>query len=783
MCAKHTNSRKLIQPLTKRKPAPSTGSKAINLWKLQEHGLPIPRTYTCGCNGFHRYQSNDPDLHMDLEKALKQIIQPNKFYAVRSSSNFEDKLDLSFAGQFESYLNVQGVPAVMEAIEHIWEETLSERLVTYLDEHQLKEKTLCMGVLIQDMVNPILSGVALSRNPVTGKSEIIIEAICGLGEQLLQKGENALRWVIKDSKFTENHVEDTQYDPIVLEIAKQTEYLKQEMKMDVDVEWVFDGEQTYFVQVRPISTLKNLRVYSNRISRDMLPGMIKPLVWSINIPLINSIWIGILNRLMGDLGIQPEDLAHPFFYRAYFNMGIFGKIFSSLGMPPDSLEIMMGLSDKDKRGIMKPGKEVMRYTPRILGFFFSNLTLGSKMNRDLKKIEEFMRSIDRNALADLPPEILFAQIEELKTQVQKIAFYNIAGPLLMAFHNRMLKQHLERVQIDFLNFDLMAGVLQSQDYDPNHHLQSLHERFQALPEMIQERVRSKPVESLKSIEETKPFWQAFEQFVDDFGHFSDSGNDFSFSPWRENPEMILKMIVDYQPPVEGGKKVQFADIKANLIKRSFIRLFYKRARHYRLLRDRVSSNYIFGYGFFRYYFIALGKHLVKMDLINVEEDIFYLDQEQIKAAFESKPSKDHLREIISYHKQKMEEQKDVTPPEVIYGDQEPHLDMKASSKYEGIPASAGFYRGPACVVHGVHEFDKVKKGDVLIIPFSDVGWTPLFPKAGAVVSESGGMLCHCAIVAREFAIPSVVSALGVMSIKDEQMVAVDASKGIVYIET
>lgn len=405
------------------------------------------------------------------------------------------------------------------------------------------------------------------------------------------------------------------------------------------------------------------------------------------------------------------------------------------------------------------------------------------MERDLKYLEEITNSIDLDTLAGQTPSTLFSQIDSIKPTIKKISYYNLISQILMAFHNRMLKQHLERVQVDYLNFDLMQGILQCQDYDPNHHLQALHQLFIEMPPDVQEQIRNAPIDSLNSIESAKPFRQAFYKFIDNFGHFSDSGNDFSFSPWRENPEMILKMVLEYKPPAESKKKITFADIKTNPIRRSFIRLFYKRARRYCLLRDRVSSDYVYGFGLFRYYFLALGKHLVKMDLIDDEQDIFYLRETQIKAAFESTISKDHLRDIVRYHMQKMEEQKDITPPEVIYGDQEPQLDMKASSKYEGIPASAGFYRGPACVVHGVNEFDKVKKGDVLIIPFSDVGWTPLFPKAGAVVSESGGMLCHCAIVAREFAIPSVVSALGVMSIKDEQMVAVDASKGIVYIET
>ena len=128
----------------------------------------------------------------------------------------------------------------------------------------------------------------------------------------------------------------------------------------------------------------------------------------------------------------------------------------------------------------------------------------------------------------------------------------------------------------------------------------------------------------------------------------------------------------------------------------------------------------------------------------------------------------------------MREQENITAPELIYGENEPVLDIKSASEFQGVPASAGFYRGPACVVKSRAEFGKVKKGDVLLIPFSDVGWTPIFPKAGAVISESGGMLSHCAIVAREYGIPSVVSALGVMNLKDGQMLTVDANAGVVY---
>ena len=83
---------------------------------------------------------------------------------------------------------------------------------------------------------------------------------------------------------------------------------------------------------------------------------------------------------------------------------------------------------------------------------------------------------------------------------------------------------------------------------------------------------------------------------------------------------------------------------------------------------------------------------------------------------------------------------------------------------------------------GIAEFDRVEEGDIIVIPFSDVGWTPLFARAGAVVAESGGMLSHSSIVSREYGIPCVVSVSGAMSIPDGSMAVVDGYRGIVTLQ-
>ncbi len=85
------------------------------------------------------------------------------------------------------------------------------------------------------------------------------------------------------------------------------------------------------------------------------------------------------------------------------------------------------------------------------------------------------------------------------------------------------------------------------------------------------------------------------------------------------------------------------------------------------------------------------------------------------------------------------------------------------------------------MVRGIRDFNKVKQGDVLVIPYSEVGWTPLFARASAVIAESGGMLSHSSIIAREYNIPAVVSVAGATRLPDETLVMVNGHTGEVII--
>jgi len=99
----------------------------------------------------------------------------------------------------------------------------------------------------------------------------------------------------------------------------------------------------------------------------------------------------------------------------------------------------------------------------------------------------------------------------------------------------------------------------------------------------------------------------------------------------------------------------------------------------------------------------------------------------------------------------------------------------------GIPTSRGVYEGSVCVIRSLDEFGALEDGNVLVVPFSDVAWTPLFARAGAIVAEAGGVLSHSSIVAREFGVPAVVSVPKACSRLEGKRVRVNGYEGTVTI--
>jgi pyruvate,water dikinase len=232
--------------------------------------------------------------------------------------------------------------------------------------------------------------------------------------------------------------------------------------------------------------------------------------------------------------------------------------------------------------------------------------------------------------------------------------------------------------------------------------------------------------------------------------------------------------------LDSSNLMNYESLDIPLIRRPLLRLLLSRAREYRLLREEVSSLYTYGYGLFRNYFIELGRRLVERGSLDKVEDIFYLYYEEVRGLFDgSFDGNSDPKLLVDKRRREMEESRDINLPTNIFGENPPPIHRDKIEELRGVPTSRGYYTGPARLIHGTGDFGRLREGDVIVIPYSDIGWTPLFARAGAVIAESGGILSHSSIVAREYGIPAVVSVDGAMQLKDGQVVSVDGFTGAV----
>jgi phosphohistidine swiveling domain-containing protein len=783
------------------------GEKAKNLHWLYKNGCRIPQTFVLPSSFYRQYLKEPQTALHEITSLLEKTLNPESCYAVRSSANLEDTLQHSFAGQFRTYLDIAGLENLVQAVQGTWDSAHSASLATYAEKSGKSLEEIELAVLIQEMVSPVISGVAFSKNPLTGLNETVIEAVCGRGDLLVQDGIAPDRWVFRWGDWI-TRPESSAIDPeLVRQVALETPSIAKKYRTPVDLEWVYNGQDLYWLQLRPISNLDQIPLYSNRISREVFPGLIKPLIWSVNVPLVNTVWINLISELTGEKSLKPDDLAKSFGYRSYFNMGTLGQIFELAGFPRESLEILLGLPGGAEKPRFKPGKRTFLLLPRVLLFILRQIRVGPEVLRSMEKAGKEYRTIQLTPIDELDPAGLLERVDRLYAAVQRTAHYNVVVPLLMNVYNLILRTQLTRRGISYSEFDLTAGLAELEQYDPNRFIQLAAEELNRLPVTEREQLAAASYSEFMQLPGFQGVQQCVAEIINCFGHLSESGNDFSAVPWRETPDLVLQMVVreaerlrdhsegssvkiktHFETGVEktsqGDGTYRWETLPLSPIHRRLLGPIYRRARFFRLYREVVSSTYTYGYGLFRDSFLALGDRFCEQSMLHHREDIFYLRWEEVRAAVVGTANPGKLMESAAQRKLELENSRDLQLPDVIYGDEiPPMLDPKETDlqSYSGIPASRGYYRGPVKVICSLADSTRLNPGDVLVIPFSDVSWTPLFTRAGAVIAESGGILSHSSIVAREFNLPCVVSVSGACQIPDGTLVSVDGYKGEILV--
>ena len=752
------------------------GNKARGLKKLLRHGYRVPDTWVIPADAKERCDKYPENCQAQLRAQLKQLFDPDKHYAVRSSGELEDSTHYSYAGQFTTVLNVQGIDSLLDAVVKVWESAETIKEASYADMINHPDEPHGMGVVIQEMIDVQWSGVAFSINPVTGRSETVIEGIPGSGEKLVQQGITPQRWIHHQGTWEDFDATCPPPMSVLQSIVDGIDHLRRIFKGEVDIEWGWDGAQIWYLQCRSVTSSRFPTIYSNHISREVLPGMIKPLVWSINIPLVNSAWIRLLSGMLGKLDIRPEELSRAFYFRAYFNMGTLGAIFRMMGFPRDSLESLMGRKDPSGRSSFRPGMKTMRYLPGMVIFLFSNLNLGGKFKKKILILNSETDQL-QHELPAMQPQNYHQMYRRIYNLASESAYWNILIPLTMQISNRMLQKKINKRGQEFNQLEFSEDFPDLLNHDPRVLLAQLSLQWNQIPDSQRAQVKTfKEIEQLNADHPLKSIQTGLEEILDRFGHFSESGNDFSSQPWRENPEFVFEMMRDASPEAhsQGMGSAQARD-KITPPKRP-----YRRAGQYRLYREMISSSYTRTYGLFRNLFLITGSYLSEKGYLKEPEDVFYLTLEEHDQLITGGGplEKSEVQKKVNTIKNEMDTYRDITLPSVIYGETPPPVVAPDESTWTGIPTSPGKFEGEIVVVKGYEDFKKEVEGRILVIPFSDVGWTPILSRAGAIVAESGGLLSHASIIARELSIPAISSVDNACTLSDGTKAIIDGNHGV-----
>jgi phosphohistidine swiveling domain-containing protein len=315
---------------------------------------------------------------------------------------------------------------------------------------------------------------------------------------------------------------------------------------------------------------------------------------------------------------------------------------------------------------------------------------------------------------------------------------------------------------------------------------------------------TRSIDELRSQPGGAEFAAAFEAFLEEHGHLGQSVDDLALASWGEEPANLLAEIakrLEHTPEPAEGRRARLAaeaDELADGVRTRLAAEPEELARFEVLLRQAreigfmtETHNYWIdrrAQAEIRRLATRIGRRMVGEGLLAAPEDILYLHRDEIGPALRDRTDQ---RALVAERRAEHERQRTLTPPHIVGKAPPPPVGrdrfeadaVEASddaSLLRGTGASAGTATGPARVVLTSNEFDRIRPGDIIVCPSSNPSWVPVFTIAGGLVTNTGGVLSHAAVVAREFGLPAVTGvANATTTIRDGQTLEIDGTTGTV----
>ncbi len=748
----------LEQPLQ----AIKVGQKAATLSQLKRWGYPVPP-------GWVLPPGDDP-------QPLIESLQPSPQtpLVVRSSAIGEDSAQASAAGQYQTILNVTSKAELQQAIHQCQLSYNAPTAVEYRQQRNVPEAA--MAVLIQTQVQGAFSGVAFSRDPIIQYGDaVIIEALPG-SASLVVSGqvtpENyrvvlsdadivSSSWILPDNLNLQIEGEGEIPPGIIRQVAYLARHLEARYHgIPQDIEWSYDGKTLWLLQSRPITNLSP--IWTRKIAAEVIPGLIRPLTWSINRPLTCGVWGEIFTLVLGKCarGLDFNETATLHYSRAYFNASLLGQIFRRMGLPPESLEFLTRGAKFSK----PPLTSTLQNLPGLLRLLQREISLPKDFQQDYKKyFSPGLAELKSPTVGDNANSLL-KRIDVILELLKEATYYSILSPLSLALRQGIFK--VNDSELDAKEMPELAA------------LRELQELAATVRNRITLREQISPLLVLDETPEGKLILNKFEQILERYGYLSEVGTDIAVPTWKEDPSPVRELFAQFilnPPPISPPPARQSGKAKS----------IQKRLN----LKGRVTSIYSQFLAELRWSFVAIEKLWLQSGLLSEAGDIFFLEFPEIRRIVEANDRTliESLPGLIKTRRSQLEQNRQLASvPFVFYGNEPPPplnvSDRSSTQQLQGIGASPGIAEGTVKILHNWQTFAEIDRSTIVVVPYTDSGWAPLLARAGGLIAEVGGRLSHGAIVAREYGIPAVMDVSDATHLLSEgQRVRIDGTRGTVEI--
>ncbi|VGO15488.1 Prodigiosin synthesizing transferase PigC [Pontiella desulfatans] len=803
-----------ILPLAEALDVSLVGGKAINLAKLMQAGLPVPGGFVVTTTTF---RASDGKVGKELADEIREALTPlkGKRVAARSSATAEDMAGASMAGQYDTFLNLETEEQIIEAVEKCWQSIRSSRTEAYLAEHGIALDDVAMAVVVQQQVTADVAGVLFTADPRTGtRDNVLIEATWGLGEALVSgdvqpdvirvDGDKVLSYDVADKKHAiypgGDGIEDVPEEQrkracldygLIMRLTDLGAKAAAHFGGPQDVEWAIEKGEVLMLQARPITTLAETDAYNKLLSEtktylsqrvedgggpwvrhnlgETLPHP-TPLTWSLVSHFMSG--SGGFGKMHEELGFAPGEKVKA---RSFLDR-IGGEVYMDCSLMTEMFSANYPFAFDPE--LLRSDPDAAQNPPTVPNGGLKKIGDAAKLAKSAAaKIDALSLNLDQRFDEEYVPELMGWSLAQESVELQSLGDAELI---------ELWKEQSAKVLDDFGGMAFLPSMVEAVAVEELRQLLNEHvwdEDPDELVSMLSVGVRPDCTMAANMALADLDL----DEWLAQYGHRAPAEFDLASPRWNERPDGVRKMAEQvagtdldtlHHERLEAADKCLtklYAELDADTMEK--VEAASNRVRRYIRFREDGKFYLMRAYSVLRTTALEFGRRLT------VDDDIFFMEPEEIFAALESGfvPVDRIADRKLAY----AIEPRLQTPHVIEAGDVASLGNAVVRADGPALAAhgvSCGSAVGPASIVLSPDQCDGFEKGSILVCPSTDPSWTPLFAKAGGLVLERGGSLSHGAVVAREMGLPAVVLDGATELLAQGETITVDANAGMVYRE-